>query len=168
MVREVNGVGGGSSAELVYPGKVVQAKGDRTIKASCPSKSRGAQKINVRGLSGNALEIGSRIAYGWSGYRSCGGGAQGGWTALHRCLEGNAARNPVNQWIVVGEPAMSQDDGTGAIQRSDIERRWSDLTRGEVDREVNGLHNCGVGSPIEQMELKRRHRKGMKSIIINE
>ena len=63
---------------------------------------------------------------------------------------------------------MSQDDGAGAIQQSDVEHRQSDLTRGKVDREVDGLRNCGVGSPIEQAELKRRHRKGMKPIIINE
>ena len=63
---------------------------------------------------------------------------------------------------------MSQDDGTRAIQWSDVKRHWSDLTRGKADREVDGLHNCGVGSPIEQAELKQRHRKGLKSIIINE
>ena len=63
---------------------------------------------------------------------------------------------------------MSQDDGTGAIQRSDVEHHRSDLTRSEVDREVDGLCNCGVGSPIKQTELKQRHRKGLKSIIINE
>ena len=63
---------------------------------------------------------------------------------------------------------MSQDDGTRAIQWSDVKRRQSDLTRGEADREVNGLRNCGVGSSIEQTELKWRHRKGLKSIIINE
>ena len=154
--------------ELAYPGEVVQAEGDRTIKMSSPSESQGAQEIDVRSLSRGALEIRSWIAYRQSGYRSCGGRAQGDWTGLRGCPEGNAARNPVNQWIVAGEPAMSQDDGAGAIQRSDIKRRQSDLTRGEADREVNGLHNCGVGSPIEQAELKRRHRKGMKSIIINE
>ena len=62
---------------------------------------------------------------------------------------------------------MSQDDGARAIQQSDIECCQSDLTRGEADREVDGLHNCGVGSPIKQVELKWRHRKGLKSIIIN-
>ena len=87
---------------------------------------------------------------------------------MHRCPEGDAAHNPVNQQIVAGKPAMSQDDGARAIQRSDIEHCWSDLTRGEADREVDGLHNCGVGSPIKQAELKQRHRKGLKSIIINE
>ena len=87
---------------------------------------------------------------------------------MHGHPEGNAAHNPVNQRIVAGEPAMSQDDGARAIQRSDVECCQSDLTRGEVDREVDGLRNCGVGSPIEQTKLKRRNRKGMKSIVINE
>ena len=59
--------------KLVYPGEVVQAEGDRTIEMSGPSKSRGAQKVNVRSLSRDALEIRSRIAYGRSGYCSCGG-----------------------------------------------------------------------------------------------
>ena len=61
------------SEVVAYPGEVVQAEGDRTIEMSGPSKSRGAQKIDVRSLSRNALEIRSRIAYGQSGYHSCGG-----------------------------------------------------------------------------------------------
>ena len=81
--------------------------------------------------------------------------------------EGNAAHNPVNQRIVAGEPAMSQDDGARAIQQSDVKCHQSDLTRGEADREVDGLRNCGVGSSIKQVELKWRHRKGLKSIVIN-
>ena len=86
---------------------------------------------------------------------------------MHRCPEGDAACNPVNQQIVAGKPAVSQDDGARAIQWSDVECHQSDLTRGKVDRKVNGLHNCGVGSPIKQAELQQRHRKGLKSIIIN-
>src|SRR6201981_2616559 len=133
-----------------------------------PSKSRGAHELDVRSLVGGVLEIGSHIAYWRSGYRSYGGGAQGGWTGLHRRPEGNATRNPVNQRIVAGEPAMSQDDSARAIQRSDVKRRRSDLTRSETDGKVDGLRNCRVGSSIEQTKLQRRHGMGRKSIIINE
>src|ERR1700746_866133 len=132
-----------------------------------PSKSRGAHELDVRSLNRGALEIGRRIAYWQSGYRSYGGGAQGGWTGLHRHPEGNATHNPVNQRIVAGEPAMSQDDGARAIQQSDIKSRQRDLTRSETDGEVDGLRNCRVGSPIEQTKLKQRYGMSRKSIIIN-
>src|ERR1700746_3921016 len=114
-----------------------------------PSKSRGAHELDVRSLSRDALEIGSCVAYWQSGYRSYGGGAQGGWTGLHRHPEGNATHNPINQRIVAGEPAMSQDDSARAIQWSDVKHRQSDLTRSEMDGKGDGLRNCGVGSSIE-------------------
>ena len=36
-------------------------------------------------------------------------------------MEINAALDPVNQWIVVGEPAVSEHKGAARVQGGDIE-----------------------------------------------
>jgi len=53
-------------------------------------------------------------------------------------------QNPVNQWIVVGEPAMFEDQHTGGIQQSYVESFGVDFTCGELNVEFDGFGNEGV------------------------
>ena len=54
------------------------------------------------------------------------------------------AQYPVNQWIVVGEPAMSKYEHIGGIQWSDKECLRGDFTSGEFDVEFGGFGDKGV------------------------
>ena len=54
------------------------------------------------------------------------------------------AQYPVNQWIVVGEPAMSKYKHTGGIQWSDKECLGGDFASGEFDVEFDGFSDKGV------------------------
>ena len=63
-------------------------------------------------------------------------------------MEFDVTQNPVNQWIVVGEPAMSKDQHAGGIQRSYIECFGVDFTCGELNVKFNGFGNEGVRRTI--------------------
>ena len=50
----------------------------------------------------------------------------------------DTAQCPVNQWIVSGEPVMSENDPTVGVQ-------WGDIARGKSDREVGCFGDYGGG-----------------------
>jgi len=59
-------------------------------------------------------------------------------------MEFDVTQNPVNQRIVVGEPAMSEDQHAGGIQRSYVESFGVDFACGELNVEFDGFGNEGV------------------------
>ena len=54
----------------------------------------------------------------------------------------------------MGKPVVSKDKGTEAIQQSDIERCWSDITSFEAEREGNSSSNCAVHGSVEKTEFE--------------
>ena len=62
----------------------------------------------------------------------------------------------------MGKPVVSKDKGTGAIQRSDIKRRQSDITSFEAGGEGNCLSDCAVCGSVEKTEFERRNEVGGK------
>ena len=82
-------------------------------------------------------------------------------------MERDTAHSPINQWIVVGKPVVSKDKRIGAIQQSDIERCWSDITSFKVEGEGNCLSNCAVHGSVKKMEFEQRNRVGGKRVLIH-
>ena len=65
-------------------------------------------------------------------------------------LERDTTQYPVNQWIILGEPVMSQNCVTTSIQRSYKERNRMLFFSRKTDQEVDGLSDFGVGGTIEE------------------
>ena len=63
----------------------------------------------------------------------------------------DTAQYPVNQWIVSGEPVMSENDPTVGVQ-------WGDIARGKLDREVSCFGDYSGGGTVEQTENDWRDR----------
>jgi len=111
------------------------------------------------------------------GDESSGGGRHRGglnrrryWRCGHsQCafMEFNVTQNPVNQQIVVGEPAMSEDQHTGGIQQSYIECFRVDFACGELNVEFNGFGNEGVHRTVQEVEFKQSDCVGFKRVFIN-
>ena len=70
----------------------------------------------------------------------------------------DTAQCPVNQWIVSGEPVMSENDPTVGVQRGNIECHWGDIARGKSDREVGCFGDYSGGCTVEQTENDQRYR----------
>ena len=62
----------------------------------------------------------------------------------------------------MGKPVVSKDKRTGAIQRSDIKRCWSDITGFKAGGEGNCLSDCAIHGFIEKMEFEQRNGVGGK------
>ena len=67
----------------------------------------------------------------------------------------------------MGKPVVSKDKGTGAIQQSDIERCWSDITGFEAEGEGNCSSDCAVHGSVEKTEFERRNGVGGKQVFIH-
>ena len=61
----------------------------------------------------------------------------------------DAVLPPVNQRIVVVEPAVSQDGGDRLVERSDIEVYRDDLSGGEVKGQTGSPSHHVVGRTVE-------------------
>ena len=57
----------------------------------------------------------------------------------------------------MGNPVVSKDKGTGAIQWSDIKRCQSDTTGFKAGGGGNCLSDCAVCGSINKMELEQRN-----------
>ena len=61
----------------------------------------------------------------------------------------DTAQCPVNQWIVLGEPVMSENDPTVGVQQGDIEFHQGDVARGKLDRKVACFSDYSGGGTVK-------------------
>ena len=79
-----------------------------------------------------------------------------------------AALLPVNQRIVVGEPAVSKNGGHGLVERSDVEVTGDDFPRRELQRERRFLSDGLVRRTIEKPKTEGRSFGGRNSVFADE
>ena len=77
-------------------------------------------------------------------------------------MEWDAAQYPINQWIVVGEPAVSQDYWATDIQWSYVECNGLSFTQSEVDWQFDCIMDKGISSSIEEPEQNWSNAKGLE------
>ena len=67
-------------------------------------------------------------------------------------MEINAALDPVNRWIVAGEPVVSEHEGATRVQGGDIEIHSLLLAGQEAYVQFNCLSDYGVTGTVNKME----------------
>ena len=67
----------------------------------------------------------------------------------------------------MGKPVVSKDEGTGAIQRSDIKRCQSDITSFKVGGEGNCSCDCAICGSVKKTEFEWRNGVGGKQVFIH-
>ena len=72
-------------------------------------------------------------------------------------MEINAALDPVNWWIIVGEPAVSKHEGAAQVQGGDIEIHSLLLAGQKVYVQFNCLSDYGITGAVNKMESDSRH-----------
>ena len=80
----------------------------------------------------------------------------------------DAALLPINQRIVGGEPAVSQDGGDRLIERSDVEVDGENFPGGKVERNQGGPSDSLVGCAVEKLQVERSNRRGNKMVFLRE
>ena len=79
-------------------------------------------------------------------------------------MEFNAAFNPVNQWIVVGEPVVSEHEGATQVQGGDIKIHGLLLTRQKVYVQFNCLSDYRVTGAVNKTESDSGY--GIRSKVV--
>ena len=67
-------------------------------------------------------------------------------------MEQNAAQYPINQQIVAGEPAVSQDRQVTDIQWSYVEHDGLNFTQSETNWQFDCITDNGISGSIEKLE----------------
>ena len=83
-------------------------------------------------------------------------------------MEINAALDPVNQWIVVGELAVSKPKGAAQVQGGDIEIHGLLLAGQKVYVQFNCLSDYGVPGTINKMQSDSRYGIHSKVVLFHE
>ena len=83
-------------------------------------------------------------------------------------MELDAAQYPINQRIVAGEPAVSQDLQAIDIQWSYIERSVLNFTRGEANWQIDCITDNNIGSSVEELERDQSNTKGSELVFRDE
>ena len=76
--------------------------------------------------------------------------------------ERDTAQYPINQQIVVGEPAVSQDRQATDIQQSYIEHDRLSFTQSEADWQFNCITDNGISSSVKEPEWDWSNAKGLE------
>ena len=83
-------------------------------------------------------------------------------------MEFNAASDPVNRWVVVGEPAASEHEGATQVQGGDIEIHSLLLARQKLYVQFNCLSDYGVTGTINKMESDSGYGICSKVVLFHE
>ena len=75
-------------------------------------------------------------------------------------MERDAAQYPINQQIVAGELAVSQDRQATDIQWSYVERDGLNFTRSETNWQFNCITDDGISGSIEKPEWNWHNAEG--------
>src|ERR1700731_3644608 len=95
-------------------------------------------------------------------------GFRNNFVILFQHLETDTASNPVNQWVVAGEPVISKNGGAGCIHRSNEEIELESFPCRETYRERDlGIYDGRRGS-IEESEFMGFGRGSSEIILPDE